>query len=137
LFLATFIDEERFQHPAIHAQAIPISNIVHLVRCAPHTTLVLNNLFPEEVETILKEPGLALDHVTMDVTAMDKPFDGLLRIVRDLGSRHLLYGSQMPFLYPEAALALVRANGLAEDDVRAILEGNWRNYPSLTHQIET
>jgi predicted TIM-barrel fold metal-dependent hydrolase len=136
LFLATFIDEERFQHPAMRAAAVPVASIIELIRRAPRTTVVLNNLFPEEVEMILQATGLSLENVAIDVTALDKPFDGLQNIINRFGSARLVYGSQMPFLYPEASLALVRANGFAENDVNAVLENNWRNLPTLVRLIE-
>jgi predicted TIM-barrel fold metal-dependent hydrolase len=120
----------------MRAPAIPIARIIELIRRAPHTTIVLNNLFPEEAELLLLESALPLENVAMDITAMDKPFNGLQRILTRFGSAHLVYGSQMPFLYPEAALALVRVNGFVETDVQAILENNWRKYPTLAQLIE-
>jgi predicted TIM-barrel fold metal-dependent hydrolase len=136
LFLATFIDEERFQHPAMRAAAVPVASIIELIRRALRTTIVLNNLFPEEVEMIWQATDLSLENVAMDVAALDKPFDGLQNILNRFGSARLVYGSQTPFLYPEATLALVRANGFAETDVNAILEHNWRNYPALARWVK-
>lgn len=136
LFLATFVDEERFQHPAMRAPAISIANLIQLIRRVPRTTIVLNNLFPEEAELLLLESDLSIENVVMDITAMDKPFNGLQRILTRFGNAHLVYGSQMPFLYPEATLALVRANGFPAADVNAILENNWRKNPTLARLIE-
>jgi uncharacterized protein len=135
LFIATFVDEERFQQPALRAPNVRIADIVALVRRAPRTTFVLNNLLPEEALVVLQAQDLALDNVAIDITAMDKPFDGLAQLLATVGSGRLVYGSQMPFLYPEASLALVRENGFAESDVRAILHDNWRRYPALAAQV--
>jgi len=66
------------------------------------------------------------DNVFLDINAMDNPYDGLTALVRSQGSSRLVYGSQLPFLYPESALALVQQSSLAEADQQAILELNWR-----------
>ena len=136
LFLATFVDEERFQHPALRAPNVPIGDVIQLIRRAPRTTIVLNNLMVDEAQLVLQEPGLSLDNVAIDIAAMDKPFNGLAQILNRFGSVRLVYGSQMPFLYPEATLALVQENGFGESDTRAILEENWRHYPALAARIE-
>ncbi len=135
LFIAIFVDEERFQHPSLRAPNVRIADIVGLIRRSPRTTFVLNNLLPEEALLVLQDRDLALENVAIDITAMDKPFNGLAQVVSAAGGGRLVYGSQMPFLYPEAALALVRENGFAEVDTRAILHDNWRRYPALASQI--
>jgi predicted TIM-barrel fold metal-dependent hydrolase len=126
LFLAAFIDEERFQHPAIRVPKVRAVDLVHLIRHAPQTTIVLNNLEFEEVLMVLEEPGLSLDNVFIDTNALDKPFNGLSQLVERQGSQRLVFGSQVPFLYPEATLALIQAAGLPSKDIKAILEQNWR-----------
>ena len=137
LFVAASVDEERFQHPALRVSPVPVASMVELIRHAPRTVIVLNNLFVEEALSILQQPGLPLDNVLMDVTAMDKPFDGLAQVLRHSGSAHLVYGSQAPFLYPEATLALIQENRFAETDVRAILAGNGSRHPTLARWIQS
>ncbi len=135
LFIAAFIEDERFSHPALRVPSIPIDRMMELIRRAPHTLIVLNNLTPDEVVRLLQAPDLPLDNVLMDVAALDKPFDGLSQVRGYGGSRRLVYGSQVPFLYPEATLALVQASGLADEEVDAILEGNWSRHPVLEKLI--
>jgi uncharacterized protein len=135
LFVALQVDEERYQHPAIRVPNVPIAEIAELIRQAPHTTLVLNNL---KVEHALSLLGTGLDQnrvsqnrVFMDVNAMDMPFDALRSLVEAQGAGRLVFGSQMPFLYPEAALMLVAHAGLSIEEREAILERNWQLNPVL------
>ncbi len=137
LFIAAFIDDERFQPLALRASPVSVDGMIGLIRRAPHTVIVLNNLTPEEILQLLREPDLALDNVFVDVAALDKPFDGLAQVLSHGGGRHLVYGSQVPFLYPEATLALVQENGFAAADVEAILAGNCFNHSALTRLINS
>lgn len=125
LFIATGEYEERFQHPALRIPAVPTGQILALLHAAPATTVVINGLAPEEA-TWLTEESAALAHVWYDICAMDKPAGGLAALVQRFGAGRLLFGTQAPFLYPEAALALVLAGGLSETDGQAVLWGNWQ-----------
>ena len=125
LFVASYVDEERFQHPALKAPAVPVAQILALLQAAPATTVVINNLAPEEAAW-LEEQDAPLAHVWFDINAMDKPGDGLAALVGRFGAGRLVFGSQAPFLYPEAALALALAGGLSEADSQAVLRGNWQ-----------
>jgi uncharacterized protein len=134
LFVATFVDEERFQHPALTAAAVPVAQILALLQSAPATTVVLNNLAPEEAAW-LEEQGTCPPDVWFDVNAMDKPGDGLAALVRAWGAGRLVFGSQAPFLYPESALALVLAGGLSGADSEAVLRGNWQRSEVLRRAV--
>jgi hypothetical protein len=125
LFVAAFIDEERFQHPAIRVPPVSLASMVSLIHHAPKTTLVLNNLKVEEAMDLLERPDLPLDNVFLDINAMDVPFNGLAQLVERHGSDHLVFGSQIPFLYPEATLALVQGLDAPQTAIEAILEQNW------------
>jgi hypothetical protein len=130
LFVALQVDEERFQHPAIRVPNVPVDEIVQLIRQIPVTTLILNNLKVEHALSLLGG-GLPLNQVYMDTNAMDMPFDGLRSLVETYGAGRLVFGSQMPFLYPEAALMVVEHAGLSPDEREAILERNWQASPVL------
>ncbi len=130
LFIALYVDEERLQHPAIRVPAIPIAEIVGLLRQAPKTTIVLNSLKVEHALS-LWETGLSLDRVYLDIGAMDKPFDGLQSLMQAHGVDRFVFGSQMPFLYPEAALMVVEHSNLAAVEIEATLQRNWQNSPVL------
>ncbi len=130
LFVALHVDEERFQHPAVRVANVPLDAIARFIRLMPPVTLVLNNLKVEHALPLLSS-GLSLDRVYLDVNAMDMPFDGLRSLVQAHGAGRLVFGSQMPFLYPEAALMVVAHAGLSAADVDAILETNWHSDPVL------
>ena len=130
LSVALHIDEERFQHPAIRVPEVPMAGILCLIRQAPTTTIVLNSLKVEHALSLL-ETGLPLDRVYLDINQMDIPFDGLQVLVKTNGVDRLVFGSQMPFLYPEAALMVVEHSDLSEVEIEAILEHNWQANPVL------
>jgi predicted TIM-barrel fold metal-dependent hydrolase len=137
LFVAAFLEDERFQAPSLRAAPVSIDSMIQLIQKVPRTLVVLNNLTPADALHLLCEPDLPLDNILIDVGAMDKEFDALRRVLSQCGSKHLVYGSQVPFLYPEAILALVQENGFSQEVVDDILERNWENHPVLTGQINS
>ena len=130
LFVALHVDEERFQHPAIRVPDVPMAGILRLICQAPATTIVLNNLKVEHALSLL-EAELPLNRVYLDINYMDTPFDGLKVLVETNGVDRLVFGSQLPFLYPEAALMVMEHSGLSEAEIEAILEYNWKASPVL------
>ena len=131
LFIALYVDEERLQHPAIRVPDVPVAAVASLIARAPETTFVLN-AFKTTHAVELYRTGVDVSRVYMDVDAMDQDFEGLRRLVERFGAGGLVYGSQMPFLYPEAAQMVVAYAGLAQDTIEAILEGNWASSPVLS-----
>ena len=131
LFVAAFIDEERFQHPSIRVPHVTVEQMLVVCRSCPETTIIINNLRPQEAEELFASADFPLDRVFLDINAMDSPFDGLSTLVKTRGSGGLVYGSQLPFLYPESALVLVRQSNLAEVDQQAIMDLNWRKNEHL------
>jgi len=130
LFVALYVDEERFQHPSIRVPEVRLGEIEALIASAPRTTIVLNGLKITQAAELFAS-GVALDRVVLDVDAMDQGYAGLHTFVTQHGVEHLVYGSQMPFLYPEAALMVVEHAGLPEQSVEAILARNWQAHPVL------
>jgi predicted TIM-barrel fold metal-dependent hydrolase len=135
LFIASFVEEERFQSPAFAAAAVPAGQILALLQAAPQTTFVLNNLTPEDA-IWLEEQAPSLPNLLFDINAMDKPAEGLATLVRRFGPHRLVFGSQAPFLYPEAALALVLTSDLSEAEIEAVLRANWQRHPVLRRAAE-
>lgn len=132
VFVAAFVYEERFEHPALSVRSLPTDEIAALMQAAPDTTFVINNLDPAGAISIL-ESRHGVENIWLDINAMDKPRDGLSTLVRRCGVGHLIFGSQAPFLYPEAALALALADDLSQEEGEAVLFGNWRQNPVLRH----
>jgi predicted TIM-barrel fold metal-dependent hydrolase len=130
LFLALYVDEERLQHPAIRVPDVAVADVVALIARAPETTLVLN-AFKTTHAVELYRAGADVRRVYMDVDAMDQDFEGLRCLVEQYGAGHLVYGSQMPFLYLEAAQMVVAHAGLSEAGIAAIMEENWASSPVL------
>lgn len=125
LFIALHVDEERFQHPAMRVPPVSLAEIEALIKAAPQTTVVLNNLRVDSAQTLLQS-GVPLENLYLDINAMDVPFDGLHTLVTNFGSDRLLFGSQIPFLYPEAARMVLAYANLSATAVQAILEKNWQ-----------
>jgi uncharacterized protein len=136
LFIASYVDEERFQHPAMRVPPVPLAEIETLIKAAPQATIVLNNLRVDSAQTLLQS-GVPLENLYLDINAMDVPFDGLHTLVTNYGSDRLLFGSQIPFLYPEAARMVLAYANLPDATVQAILADNWQGSPVLAQPGQT
>jgi hypothetical protein len=131
LFIALYVDEERLQHPALRVPNVPLADVTALIARAPETTFVLNALKTTHARE-LYQANVDIGRVYMDIDAMDQHFEGLKHLVERHGAEQLLYGSQMPFLYPEAAQMVVAYAGLTQSNVDAIMSTNWTSSPVLS-----
>ncbi|MHB1295793.1 MAG: amidohydrolase family protein [Anaerolineae bacterium] len=123
LYIARTVDEPRFQHPALRVPEVPVADLATLAGASPETTLVFNGLKTADALTLIAT-GVALDNVYLDVSAMDQGLHALRSLAARCGVGRLVFGSQMPFLLPEAALLVVAYSGLGEAESEAILERN-------------
>ncbi|MFT8246519.1 amidohydrolase family protein [Roseomonas sp. BN140053] len=51
---------------------------------------------------------------------------GIRHLVAEMGPGQIIYGSDMPYVWPDTIDHLVRAQGMGDDDKRAILGGNFQ-----------
>jgi len=51
------------------------------------------------------------------------PFDCIERLVAQIGSSRLLFGTRIPILYAEASKLMIEKSGISEDDKKKILGG--------------
>lgn len=106
------------------------------VHGTPHSFAKLNDSLPE-LEMILAHMGsfrmwdevsrwLVGRHVHFDTSYVHKDLSSneFAELVRELGAEKILFGSDSPWGKQEEELSSVRASGLAEDEVTAILGGN-------------
>ncbi|MHB0858438.1 MAG: amidohydrolase family protein [Anaerolineae bacterium] len=130
LFIARMVDEPRFQHPALRAPEVPLDDLAALAAASLAIPLVINGLKTADALTLV-ETGMALDNVYLDVSAMDQGLHALRSLAARCGAGRLVFGSQMPFLLPEAALMVVANSGLGQDEIEMILERNAQATPFL------
>jgi len=62
------------------------------------------------------------------------PFDCIERLIEQIGSSRLLFGTRMPILYAEASKLMIEKSDISEDDKRKILGENAKKIFSLIEE---
>ena len=75
---------------------------------------------PEQLQPLAKAGPVYFDIATVEGV------EGVARLVDQLSAERILFGSNYPFFYFEAALLKMRESGLGESQKQALFEGNAR-----------
>lgn len=117
LFCAREIEDTRFQPPCLGVAPLALDALAPIL--SARVPVILNNYGPAEIEAAAEWPA----NVRLCVSAFDKPFGGLERLVERFGAGRFVFGSHTPFLYAGAVRANLAKSFLCETDVRTILSG--------------
>ena len=58
--------------------------------------------------------------------------EGLRHLVAEMGATQVVYGTDLPFNWPDTMQLILEASYLTEEDKRAILGGNLSNLLNIT-----
>ncbi len=122
--LVVSMEDTRTQHPLVRVPPVDLSALPSMVRSEPAARLVLLNWAPamrSETMERLADAGA----VWFDVSTIEGA-EGIARLVERLSPERVLFGSNFPLFYFEAALLKIQESGLLEDRKNKILEGNAR-----------
>ena len=122
--LVASMEDLRTQHPLVRVPQVDLSPLAEAVRNRPSTRLVLLNWWPSLRGERLRPLADAGD-VYFDL-AMWEGIEGVARLVEQLPPERILFGSNFPLFYFEAALLKVQESGLPLDEKTMLFEGNAR-----------
>ncbi|MEN6545845.1 MAG: amidohydrolase family protein [Armatimonadia bacterium] len=116
------IEDERHHHPLMKIAPLAMEAAITFARNVPDANVVLCMGAAHEVTAFLK--GVARENVFAEVSYIKTPLNGIEALVGQVGSERLVFGSHLPFLYVQTAVAKVREAYIGEDEKAAILWGN-------------
>jgi uncharacterized protein len=98
-----------------------------LARHMPHVKLIMGHTggFPEDYY-LSARAAFDAPNVWFDLTGSRSRVGAIERLVSEVGSRRVVFGSDLPFLDPRPKIGQVLFAALPDDSKRAILSGNAR-----------
>ncbi|HZT32384.1 MAG TPA: amidohydrolase family protein [Bryobacteraceae bacterium] len=118
--IALAMEDERTQHPLLHAPPVNPAPLADALSRTPGARVVLLN-----GNRVANARQLAALGVHFDI-AMVEGVGGVARLAGEVSPERVLFGSHSPFFYFESAALKIQEAGLPEAQARAIQEGNAR-----------
>jgi uncharacterized protein len=118
--IALVMEDERTQHPLLHAPPVDPAPLVDALSAAPGVRLMVLN-----GNRVVHAKQLAASNVHFDI-AMVEGVGGVARLAAEVTPERVLFGSHSPFFYFESAALKMQEAGLPDEQAKAIREGNAR-----------
>jgi len=122
--LALSMEDLRTQHPLMRVPPVDVSALPQLVTREPGVRIVLLNWAPALGGARL-QPLAEAGAVFFDIATVEG-IEGIARLVERLSPERVLFGSNFPLFYLEAARLKIEESGLPEDQKAKLFEGNAR-----------
>jgi hypothetical protein len=122
--LVVCMEDLRTQHPLMRVPPVDLSRLAQVVKSQPSTRLLLLNWWPSLRGEGIRQLADA-GEVYFDL-AMLEGIEGVARLVEQIPPERILFGSNFPLFYFEAALLKVQESGLPEGTKTMLFEGNAR-----------
>jgi len=120
--LVVGMEDIRTQHPLVRVPPVDLSPLPQIVKRQPATRLMLLNWWPalrvQQIRTIADAGTLYFDF------AMLEGIEGVARLVEQVSSERVLFGSNFPLFNFEAAILKMQESGLPEGTKGMLFEGN-------------
>jgi len=122
--LVVSMEDIRTQHPLMRVPPVDLSVLAQVVKGQPSTRLILLNWWPalrgQQIRLLADAGELYFD------LSMLEGIEEVARLVEQLPAERILFGSNFPLFYFEAALLKVQESGLPEVKKAMLFEGNAR-----------
>lgn len=123
VMLTLQLDDPRMHHPALQVPDVKTEHVVGLVNRWPQLRWVIAGGRFREVQVI----GSAVSpeaRVWLDISRVQGPIDCIPMLRDSVGASRLLFGSNMPFVIPEAPILELGDARLSDEEDAAVRHGN-------------
>lgn len=122
--MALCMEDERSQHPLMRVPPVDLTALAEVVKSVPGLRLMILNCNPR-IDVDLLPPIASAGEVYFEFS-MVEGVGGVARLVERVPLERVLFGSNFPLFYFEAALLKVQESGLNDEQKKALFEGNAR-----------
>lgn len=122
--IALCMEDERSQHPLMRIPAVDLAPLAEVVKSVPGLWLMILNCNPR-IGLELLPPIVAAGEVYVEFSMVES-VGGVARLVERVSVERVLFGSNFPLFYLEAALFKMQESGFDEAQKHALMEGNAR-----------
>jgi predicted TIM-barrel fold metal-dependent hydrolase len=121
--LAVSMEDVRTQHPLVRVPPVDISALHRVIQNESAARLVLLNWAPGIEEDEQLQPLASARSVYFDISTVEG-IEGIARLLKRVPPERILFGSNYPLFYFEAAFLKMQESGLPESRKQALFEGN-------------
>jgi predicted TIM-barrel fold metal-dependent hydrolase len=123
VFISIRLWDERQHPPTCMVPAVPVKSIVDLAIAHPTTKFVLSMGRFGEITAALKETSEA-GNLFADIAGVQGPTNCMRKLIADVGSERLLFGTEMMLQYALPARYKIDYGNLSDDERRGLYAGN-------------
>ncbi|MGB0581429.1 MAG: amidohydrolase family protein [Limisphaerales bacterium] len=118
--LTAAMEDERTHHPLLHLNDVDLTPLPAICRRHPQARVQILNLRARgaTLARLAEAPGILFDTSRMEDT------HGVKRLLQHVPVKRVMYGSQAPFLIPQAAMIRLHESALPDEQMRALLRNN-------------
>ena len=120
VFISIRLWDERQHPPMFRVPAVPVASVADLAMKHPDTSFVLSMARYGEITSALKQAG----NLFADIAGVQGPTDCIRKLVADVGSDRLLFGTELMLQYALPARYKVDYAELPEYDRQRVYGGN-------------
>ncbi len=123
VFVQVRLWDERQHPPMCMVPAVPVAKIADLASAHPHTRLALSMARYGEITSALKQTAGA-GNLFADIAGVQGPTNCMRKLIADVGSDRLLFGTELMLQYALPARYKVDQTSLSDDDRQRLHSGN-------------
>lgn len=122
--IALRLEDQRRAHWLCRVPDVSLDEVAAFVNAAEGLPVILAGIRASEVRAFAQKARLADREVYFEISGMESLLSPLEAVVGWVGAERVLFGSYMPFKYPETALLKFRHSTLTDAQKSRILSGN-------------
>lgn len=127
--LSVSFEDARVHHWATQVEPMKMQDLAKLVSEKLGKRIILSSIHTTEVRSVLS--AAPDSDFCVEISHMEGPIMCVQDLVKDIGAKRVLLGTQMPFMNPAGAMSAAKEPGFEEEDRQWVAAGNARRLLSL------
>lgn len=124
------IEDERHHHPLMKVCSVPLNSVIWTARQLPDATIIVSGANSAETPQLL-ELSDELPNLHVELSYVKGPVAAVAKLVERFGSKRMLLGTHLPFVYPGCGIAKIAEADITQQAKQDILEDNARRILEL------
>lgn len=122
IFVTYRFEDERVHHPVAKVAALNTEELALFLNKHPETTFIIGGMRITDAEELFGQ--LTHQNVYIELSFVQTPFRALELLVEKVGVDRVLFGTGLPYWYPECTTLKLETSILPHEDLQKIAKGN-------------
>jgi predicted TIM-barrel fold metal-dependent hydrolase len=122
IFVTYRFEDERVHHPVAKVPPLKTEELSQFLNKHPETTFIIGGMRITEAEELFNQ--LTHQNVFIELSFVQTPFRALELLVEKVGVDRVLFGTGLPYWYPECTTLKLETSILPYDDLQKIAKDN-------------